>query len=536
MSFDGEPAVLVYLTGSFKIELADGRDVTPRSSKAQGLIALLATSSSGARSRSWLQSHLWSDRAPEQASGSLRQCLVQLRHALADIPEVLEATRQKISLDLGKVSIVACENEEVLEGLDVRDEEFEGWLRTLHVRGLEVKPAAVTSKASERPQVPVGLKTISIQTKVAGEATNGQLEWLGQLLADNMSKQLRETFSVDVSVAGPASIDPNLWQVDIEMCQVSATTLGVRMSLSRPARNLHVWANHTTVEMRGAPPVDHPDLALLSNQIIEAIGDELFLKNGPDANCPDTLCRSAIRGMFTIEADRVNAADNMFARAFDLEPRGLYLAWRAQAKTIMKIERHDHDGKALLEEAEALCAKALEAEPNNSMVLATVADTYCLILREYDRSLFLADRSARLNPSNPMAWSALSTAHMLAGNSKQSLQFTLRVHRLALTSPHRFWWDSQVFAAALTAGKLEEADHFAESCRVQNPNYRPPLRYLIALHANAGRQDKALQMARDLTAIEPDFTIERLVEDRDYPAALLHQDTPINLGKIAELA
>jgi tetratricopeptide (TPR) repeat protein len=330
-------------------------------------------------------------------------------------------------------------------------------------------------------------------------------------------------------------VSENLWHVDIEICQFSTSAVGVRFSLIHPSRGHQIWADNKTVEMQGAPPTDHPDLALLSNQLIEAAGDALFLNEGPDENCPDTLCRYAIRTMFEINPKDVEIADQMFDRAYKLEPRGLYLAWRAQAKTIVKIERYGADEHALTEEADELCARALELEPNNSMVLATVANTYCLTMRAYERSLFLASRSTLLNPSNPMAWFALSSASMYAGKSKDALQYTLKANQLALTSPHRFWWDSQVFAAALTSGKLSEAQFFAESCHAQKPDFRPPLRYLIALFSNSGQNDKALQMADRLTELEPDFTIERLIKDREYPAALLHKDIGIDLAKVSDL-
>lgn len=66
------PRVRIHLTGPFRVEGADGTDRTPKSSKGCGLLALLACHPQTRRSRSWLQSKLWSDRAPEQAAASLR--------------------------------------------------------------------------------------------------------------------------------------------------------------------------------------------------------------------------------------------------------------------------------------------------------------------------------------------------------------------------------------------------------------------------------------------------------------------------------
>jgi len=535
MNGEGKYSARIFLTGTFRVELKSGKDVTPNSSKAQALLALLATSPNGSRSRGWLQARLWSDRAPEQASGSLRQCLVQIRQSFSELPALLQTSRKNIVLNLSLLELISNDEDEYLEGIYVRDNGFEEWLRVSRSQRNRLLPATACNEAPTCAPKSIA-RTVAIMHKVSGDSGFDQLEWLSSLMIDNVARHLREAFSVEVITGKEPVIHENLWQVDIETCHFSSSTTGVRMALSRPARGRHIWADSTTIEMRGAPPAEHPDIALLSNRLVEAIGDELLLWEDPETDCPDAICRRAIRSMFEIRADAVKSADEMFERAFQLKGRGLYLAWRAQAKTIMKIERHGFDEKELLEEAKALCAKALEIEPNNSMVLATVANTYCLTLRSYERSMFLAKRSTQLNPQNPMAWFALSSANMHAGNSKESLQFTLKANQLASTSPHRFWWDSQVFAAALTAGKFSEAMYFAESCRVQNPDFRPPLRYLIALHSQAGREEDAIRMVEHLKAIEPGFSIERLIKDREYPAALLHQNNLFDLNKIGTLA
>lgn len=528
---EGVTDTRIYLTGDFRVEFESGEDATPNAAKAKALLALLATAPRGSRSRSWIQSKLWSDRAPEQASGSLRQCLVQLRKSLADRPELIMATRQKVAIDLKRVEIVAGRGEEFLEGLEVQDEEFEEWLRAARNRDFDrAQSPSREVPVRERPVRTV--KRVFIQCK----STEGEIGWLGRVLADNLARLLRETFSVDVVVGHQPTQGDDIRQIDIETFHFSTSAIGVRMSLTQTSSGAHFWANSATVDMKGAPPCEHPHLSRLANQLIQAFGDEMFLEDGPDQECPDNLCRHAIRNLFTVKSNAVEVADTMFSRAFEIEQRGLYLAWRAQVKTIQMIERHIPDPTVLSEETKELCSRALELEPNNSMVLATVANTCSLFFRAHQRGLLLAERSANLNPTNPMAWWALSTANMYAGKQSEALRYAFKAHQLADTSPHRFWWDTQVFGAALVSGRLTEAQHFAEVCHAQNPNFRPPLRYLMALYSNSGRDEDALDMARKLSALEPDFTIDRMIRDREYPASVLHRDIGIDLNKLAALA
>jgi len=534
MSLMDDQTVRVFMTGTFRIETLGGEDITPNATKAQALLALLCTSKTGMRSRSWLKSKLWSDRGPNQAAGSLRQCLAQTRNTLRHVPGLLQATRQNVTINLAQIELIAEQGEDYLEGLDVRDEAFEDWLRILRNANdqavVQTEPKLITP--AQLKHVP---RALCIQFSTSGENNTDQASWLGKLLSDDLARNLRESFSIDVSVVQGGQAGPSHWTAGVETCLLSASTVGVRMSLSRSSDGVHIWAGSKTVDMQGAPPTDHPEVVLLSNTLIEAFGDALFQDAELDETCPDRLCREAIKSMFSLRPEDVSRADAMFAKAYDLQPRGLYLAWRAQAKTIMKIERFNQDVQGLQEEAEAFCAKALEIEPNNSMVLATVANTYCQFFRSFEKGTFLAGRSVLLNPSNPMAWFSLSATSMYAGNEKEALKYALWSNRLALTSPHRFWWDSQVFGAALMSGKLAEAQHFAEMCRTQNPNFRPPLRYLIGLYANAGREEDAMKMATELTALEPDFSIERLIKDQSYPASVLHKDIGIDLNKVAAL-
>lgn len=139
------------LVGPLSLHDADGNDLTPRAKKAQGLLALVATSPKLRRSRSWLQDKLWSDRGQRQGADSLRQCLVEIRSALGEHVDCLRTDHTFVALDPDAVNIRTWPEEaephgaEFLEGLDVRDPEFEDWLR------LQRRTYAEKSARARRP-------------------------------------------------------------------------------------------------------------------------------------------------------------------------------------------------------------------------------------------------------------------------------------------------------------------------------------------------------------------------------------------------
>lgn len=75
----------------------------------------------------------------------------------------------------------------------------------------------------------------------------------------------------------------------------------------------------------------------------------------------------------------------------------------------------------------------------------------------------------------------------------------------------------------------------AERCSALAPNFRPPLRYLIALYAAKGDLEEASRKVQRLMQLEPDFTPERLANDPSYPVSLMRQTKLFNPARLMEL-
>ena len=126
----------IVLSGRFAVVSPGAGNLTPVGAKSQALLAMLASSPDRTRTRRWLAEKLWSDRGPDQASGSLRQALTDIRATLGVHSGLLGADRQKVWLDETRVAVQMTEapHPEFLEGIDVRDPEFGVWLRMERLR------------------------------------------------------------------------------------------------------------------------------------------------------------------------------------------------------------------------------------------------------------------------------------------------------------------------------------------------------------------------------------------------------------------
>ncbi|WP_299847777.1 hypothetical protein [uncultured Paracoccus sp.] len=527
-------AVLKFeLRGPFRVESADGRVLTPKAAKEQGLLLLLLTAPHQERSRIWLQDKLWSDRSQQQGSASLRQALSQLRRAFGDCGDILQTDRRTVRLDPDRLDIRRDGSAEFAEGLDVRDDEFDLWLSGQRARPEPESPLDVAMIA--QPVAPV-VGPWSIAITESGRST-GICEWVEKLVADRIGHSLDEFFITDILRLPDPTTALGRWVVNVEAFAHGSDRLAVRVLLSEGGGRRQLWTGHRDLSSAKEMATDNAELLQLANELVEIVGDLLIdnRRRPPESSLADHFSRVAIRKMFRIRPDTVREADELLEKACQISPRGLYYAWRAQLRTIQRVERHSPDTAALQESGAWFAARAMELEPNNSMVLATVANTHLHLLGNPASCLELAGRSVALNPANPMAWWALSSARLYSGKARQAYADAIRARDLARLSPNRFWWDQQQFGAAMLLGRIPEALRLLENVIAQCPDFRPPLRYLVALNAHLGEEDRAIGYAEQLKKLEPDFSIEQMIGDNHYPASLIRRAGYLDIDRLAGL-
>lgn len=154
----------IRMIGMFQVRDEAGQDRTPRGMKSRALLAMLCQTPGHRRSRRWLEARLWSDRGQEQASGSLRQALTELRKALGPLADRLTSDRDCVALagfgtdvsDTAAAQKALGQGREFLEGIDIHDPAFNIWLAEERQR-----VAAQLTEAAEpdtRPLVPFSLR------------------------------------------------------------------------------------------------------------------------------------------------------------------------------------------------------------------------------------------------------------------------------------------------------------------------------------------------------------------------------------------
>ena len=107
----------IYLLGGCRVTLSDGSDGTPRAKKTRAVLAFLALTPDAAATRERVAGLVWSDRLEEQARGSLRQAITELRALFRDGDAgALHIDRDVMRVNLEQVWIDAREVERMADG------------------------------------------------------------------------------------------------------------------------------------------------------------------------------------------------------------------------------------------------------------------------------------------------------------------------------------------------------------------------------------------------------------------------------------
>ncbi len=495
----------------------NGEDLTPRSAKAQALLALLATSPDFLRQRTWLQDKLWSDRGRVQGAASLRQALSEIRRSLGGHSDVVIATRKTVQIDPERVTVhrdPETETSEFLEGLDVRDQEFEHWLTTM--RQAPVKPAGPNAR------LPILLQT-SAPILICVAPTSSEIDQISaEVMAADIGRSLYEFLGQQSCRSAPdVPLDEGQLSVRVKCLTYDGQTI-VHFLCERGPDRTQFWSAARKINCKGAPPMGHDLVLKLVGEVTQAVGLEMAQSPGAAPSLASQM-RRIKELVFSMDARKHDLADAMLRDQTLSQSEVLAQCWLTILGVIRLMERTSPDPDALRGELTEISADLLRKAPLNSLALAASAYVRLMALDQVAEAAMLAQRSTEINPANSYGWLARGFCALQNDEPKLAHGYMMRGWHLETLSPHRFFWDSVAGVSAVATGQLGLATQLFETSQSLSPGFRPPARYLLALKAGAGELEGAARQRQKLIALEPDFEVRRLIEDPSYPAAMIRK-------------
>ena len=577
-----EAAYRMYLIGPFAITDPEGKVLTPKSQKSQAILAMLAVSLRGSRSRVWLRDKLWSDRPEDQASASLRQALLDIRKCLGDARDILVADKNTVSLRMDRIRLDIDEilteghtagNDELaaehfLEGVDVRDPEFEEWLtleRQVWQRRYDegqfqqkFEPKLELARQNQEPTPLVPLTAINpaknrggpangaandragdsisnvnsrqwvvaiLPSRIAGQSENGQI--LASGVTNLIAKSLVEGTDIrvtDFSFGGrPGANSSNGSEISLatplgiqlELTLASQTALIV-VSILRLADHSLIWKDSCIADRLPLERGETSQLHGLINHLIDEVnGSFLFRGEGGKLERETTLIE-AVNSVFRLSREDLDRAERILHNIAAERPSSSVYAWLAFIRTFRVGQRFNAYDSTIVEEAQFYARKALELDANNSIALALVGHVHSFLFCEYDYAAGLFERAIKLNPAQPLGWDLYSMLHCYAGQPEKALAMANWVQNLGFYSVHKYYFDTTKCISAALAGDHAAAISAGEDALKMRPDFNSLLRYMAASHAHRDEMELAGKYVERLEAVEPNFSIESLKDNR-YP-------------------
>lgn len=565
------PAFQMYLFGPFTLLGPGGEDLTPKSRKSRAILAMLAVAPRGSRSRVWLRDKLWSDRGEDQASASLRQALLDIRKSLGPRgAQLLTADKNTVSLDLGMVSVDALElaqrerrgeepvtTEHFLEGIDVRDPEFEEWLTLerqswfarLEEAGFEadLAPKAALSEARREasPAVPrtAPPPSMPLRPPTGAPPSDSELGWrvalmppviLGgdpaaAVLHADVQRALRRALIetgdlrlVEMAPVGFGDVGPPLFSRLPEQVHLSIqvrvladpTSLRLGIVLQNPADNTLVWADEMAAPRREAAEATFA-MPLIVRATEEAMM-HFLRRHGTEAAEADGRIAAAVASMFRLARGDLDRSEEILRRHVDTTPTAQGYAWLAFLNTFRVGQRFNPADAPLIEETQHLAHRALGLEPNNALVSALVGHIHSYLFGEFDHAAALFERSLRVNPAQTLAWDLYAMLHAYAGQPKRALAMARWARHLGAFSPHRYYFETTRAITGNFSGDHRTALDAGQAALAERPDFNSLLRVLVSSNAHLDRPDEARLFLDRLLQVEPNFSIASLRES-GYP-------------------
>lgn len=537
MGESGGVRIRLQALGGFHVFAPNGSELRFQMRKSAAMLAMLALAPDKSCDRSWLRAKLWEDRGAEQQMASLRKCLQDLRTALDGQADCVQSDRRRIWLDAEAIAVdvddAQLEGEScgdlLLDGMDLPyAPAFNAWLEDQRCRRPKIAPSAIRTPAPRPFNGGLNDGRAKGRLFLATAQSSADLATVLRLhsITDAVAKNLRELWFVDVIDRRSQGLEPSGMlddegaPGDLSLTAQAAQAgdqVAYRFVLSRVSGGGLLWS-WPLEQPVGAEDDDARQERLgLVNHMALIAGQFLGGRDGAGE-----LCDRGIAALYRMGAANFAAADGYFRLAYEAEPRGLYLAWRAFLRTFLLAERVTTDRLACIEEANAFKRHALEREPFNSFVLSLCAHVEIIVNRSYVAAFELAEKSIEVNNANPIGWSTFGIAKGHLGKPIEGLRDVTLGRRIGGPAPYRFQLDSWGTVAAVMAHDYEAALRFAEASHAQAESFAPPMRYLAAIYFYQGQEDEAERIVDKLRAQEPDFTLETL-RDKDYPSAGLRK-------------
>ncbi|HEY0423815.1 MAG TPA: hypothetical protein VGC82_10875 [Rhodopila sp.] len=363
----------------------------------------------------------------------------------------------------------------------------------------------------EAPHLALGL---------ADEITNGlsRFRWmfivsansLGRFAPENRDEAaIRRELGLDLLLDGSVQQAGSRIRISIRMLDLRASSRIVwARRFDRETDDLLMLQDEIAAEV-----VAQIDPAVL---LIEA--DRATSRGQADATAYDRVLQS-VPLIGRLELEPFLQAGRNLAQAIAQEPDyAAAYAWYAYWHIFLIAQDWTENPKAITQKAMTqkageLAERSIVLDPLDARGLTISGHVRAFLHRRPREAMVLHDRALSLNPNLAMAWALSAAACAYAGDLTEAERRNNRYKSLSPMDPHAFFFDSFFVLIHLMKRDYATAVELGRNVSLLNPLFSAAYKPYLAALGHLHRDQEAAATRRRLLALEPDFTIERFLED-----------------------
>ncbi len=221
----------------------------------------------------------------------------------------------------------------------------------------------------------------------------------------------------------------------------------------------------------------------------------------------------ALAGIYQLGTNEFDTAGQMLKRAVELDPEyaqaHAHLAWWYSLRT--------GEGHTAMQSDEARLAlehalQAVRLDGRDAWTLSVAGYMLTLRKKQHAQALDMFDQALAINPSCAAAWARSAATLSYLGRADESIERVRRAMALSPFDQHMFWFLTIHGGACFVGGRFDEAVAWLGKALRLNPNFNGARRMQIASLVQVGEMTEARELARELQADWPNFSLREFAE------------------------
>jgi adenylate cyclase len=348
--------------------------------------------------------------------------------------------------------------------------------------------------------------------------------WLGEAVADRLTaalsrfSALRVVSRLSTSACAGRSLDPAELRQQLGVpyivsgrCQVIGTRARLQLELCDARDGSVLWADGRTLPTQQAL-LEADDLV---HELVAAVGATVVeheLRRATSQPLPTlesyALLLAAITLMHRQSPQAFDRSHAMLSHLVERHPRlAAPRAWLGKWHVLRVAQGWSGDAPREAQQAHAVVARALEAEPDHPLALAVDGLVCAYVQRDLKAAGERYDQALDASPSESLAWLFKSALHAYNGEGAQAGKAADRALSLSPLDPMRYYYLTFAATAQLAAGDYGRALTLAQQSVRANRTHVPAFRNLAIAQVLSGDEASAQTTIRELLQLEPTSTV-----------------------------